>query len=120
LLLTAGEAAHYIVHVHPTAAKTSSKAQGGHAMPQRGDILVERLTGKRAMVIHVNGEQLTCRFADGRLEDRFAFELDAALPPLSALLAFLGSLFATATRERPPLPATERPRPQLLVRPTTA
>jgi hypothetical protein len=89
-------------------------------MPQRGDILVERLTGKRAMVIHVNGEELTCRFADGRLEDRFAFELEPALPPLSALLAFLGSLFASAPRELPPLAPSERPRPQLLVRPTTA
>jgi hypothetical protein len=88
-------------------------------MPQRGDIVVERLTGKRAIVIHVNGEELTCRFADGRLEDRFTFELEPALPPLNSLLAFLGSLFTATPRERPSLQAGERPRP-LLVRPSTA
>ena len=38
--------------------------------PHRGDIVVERLTGKRAIVIQVQGEQVTCRFGDGRLEDR--------------------------------------------------
>jgi hypothetical protein len=89
-------------------------------MPQRGEIVVERLTGKRAIVIHVNGEELTCRFADGRLEDRFGFELDPALPPLNALVAFVGSLLWNAPpRERQQVAATERPRP-LLVRPSTA
>ena len=89
-------------------------------MPQRGDIVVERLTGKRAIVIQTNGEEITCRFADGRLDDRFAFELDPALPPLNSLLAFFGSLFGTATpRERPTVGSGERPRP-LLVRPSIA
>jgi hypothetical protein len=88
-------------------------------MPQRGDIVVERLTGKRAIVIQTNGEEITCRFADGRLDDRFAFELDPALPPLSSLLAFFGSLFGTTPRERSPVASGERPRP-LLVRPSNA
>ena len=49
-------------------------------MLQRGEIVVERLTGNRAMVIRVVGpEEVTCRFADGRLEDRFAFELEPLL-----------------------------------------
>jgi len=49
-------------------------------MPQRGEIVVERLTGNRTMVIRVVGrEEVTCRFADGRLEDRFAFELEPLL-----------------------------------------
>ncbi len=47
-------------------------------MPQRGEIVVERLTGNRAMVIEVvSPEEITCRFADGRLEDRFTFEVDS-------------------------------------------
>src|SRR5436309_2164512 len=49
-------------------------------MLQRGEIVVERLTGNRTMVIRVVGrEEVTCRFADGRLEDRFAFELEPLL-----------------------------------------
>ena len=83
-------------------------------MPQRGDIVVERLTGKRAMVIQASGEEVTCRFADGRLEERFSFELEPALPPLNWLVGFLGSLFWSAPRERAQV---ERPRP-LLVRPS--
>ena len=48
-------------------------------MLRRGDIVIERLTGRRTMVIHVaNPEEVTCRFDDGRLEDRFVFELDMA------------------------------------------
>ena len=49
-------------------------------MPQRGEIVVERLTGNRAMVIDVvSPEEITCRFADGRLEDRFTFEVEPLL-----------------------------------------
>ena len=49
-------------------------------MPQRGEIVVERLTGSRAMVIEVvSPEEITCRFADGRLEDRFTFEVEPLL-----------------------------------------
>lgn len=89
-------------------------------MPQRGEILVERLTGKRAIVISVSGEELTCRFSDGRLEERFDFELDPVLPILNQLLTMLGSLFFSAPpRERAQMPTGERPRP-LLVRPSNA
>ena len=88
-------------------------------MTHRGDIVVERLTGKRAIVINVSGEELTCRFGDGRLEERFDFELEPALPVLSQLLAFLGSLFTSAPRERTQVPSGERVRP-LLVRPSNA
>jgi len=49
-------------------------------MPQleRGDIVVERLTGTRVIVISATpaAEELTVRFPDGRLEDRYAFELE--------------------------------------------
>ena len=49
-------------------------------MPQCGEIVVERLTGNRAMVIRVlSPEEVTCRFGDGRLEDRFTFELEPLL-----------------------------------------
>ena len=49
-------------------------------MPQRGEIVVERLTGNRAMVIRVlSPEEVTCRFGDGRLEDRFTFEFEPLL-----------------------------------------
>ena len=42
-------------------------------MPQCGEIVVERLTGNRAMVIRVlSPEEVTCRFGDGRLEDRLS------------------------------------------------
>src|SRR5437773_11756876 len=50
------------------------------SMPQRGEIVVERLTGNRAMVIDVvSPEEITCRFADGRLEDRVTFEVEPLL-----------------------------------------
>src|SRR5256885_3466272 len=49
-------------------------------MPQRGKIVLERLTGNRVMVIDVvSPEEITCRFADGRLEDRFTFEVEPLL-----------------------------------------
>ena len=49
-------------------------------MPQCGEIVVERLTGNRAMVIRLlSPEEVTCRFGDGRLEDRFSFELEPLL-----------------------------------------
>jgi hypothetical protein len=70
-------------------------------MPQRGDIVVERLTGKRAIVIHVTSpEEVTCRFADGRLEDRYTFELDPVLPLLGSILSFVIALFVIGPRER--------------------
>jgi len=52
-------------------------------MPQRGEIVVERLTGNRAIVIRVvSPEEVTCRFADGRLEDRFTFVLEPLREPV--------------------------------------
>ena len=47
-------------------------------MPQleRGEIVVERLTGTRVMIINATADELTVRFPDGRLEDRYAFELE--------------------------------------------
>jgi len=52
-------------------------------MPQRGEIVVERLTGNRAIVIRVvSPEEISCRFADGRLEDRFTFELEPLREPV--------------------------------------
>jgi hypothetical protein len=54
---------------------------------QRGDILVERLTGKRVMVIDVPApDEVTCRFSDGRLEGRFMCEV--AIPQRSLLESF--------------------------------
>lgn len=89
-------------------------------MPQRGDIVVERLTGRRAIVIHVTSpEEVTCRFGDGRLEDRYSFELEPPLPFLSSLLSVIASLFVSPPRERPAVAVGERVRP-LLVRPSSA
>ena len=45
---------------------------------ERGDIVVERLTGTRVIVISAKpaADDVTVRFPDGRLEDRFTFELE--------------------------------------------
>jgi hypothetical protein len=44
---------------------------------ERGEIVVERLTGTRVIVIHAadSVEEVTVRFPDGRMEDRYQFEL---------------------------------------------
>ena len=87
-------------------------------MAQPGDIVVERLTGHRVIVIRVAGpEEFTCRFADGRLEERFAFELEAPLSPLGLLLSFFLSTFSSRFRENPGISLTSSPR-VWLVRPT--
>jgi hypothetical protein len=65
--------------------------------PQRGDIVVERLTGKRAIVIQVQGEEVRCRFGDGRLEDRYAFELESTIP----FTGWLASLVPAPSWMRP-------------------
>jgi len=66
------------------------------SMPQRGEIVVERLTGNRAMVIDVvSPEEITCRFGDGRLEDRFTFELEPLLSPFGSLVWFFLSGFVS-------------------------
>ena len=65
-------------------------------MPQRGEIVVERLTGNRLMVIDVvSPEEITCRFADGRLEDRFTFEVEPLLSPFGSLVWFFLSGFVS-------------------------
>jgi hypothetical protein len=89
------------------------------AMPQRGDIVVERLTGKRAIVINVlSPEEVTCRFGDGRLEDRFTFELE---PVLSLMGSLLSSLFAPfVSRVRDNATVTGRVRPLIVRQPGSA
>jgi hypothetical protein len=78
-------------------ARTRGK-DGGGMEPQRGDIVVERLTGKRAIVIEVQGdEQVTCRFGDGRLEDRYTFELERTVP----FAGWLASLVSAPSWMRP-------------------
>src|SRR5437870_2694640 len=57
--------------------------------PQRGDIVLERLTGKRVIVIKVAGDEIMCRFDDGRKEERFAFELESPVSVLSTFLELL-------------------------------
>jgi hypothetical protein len=82
-------------------------------MPQAGDIVVERLTGTRAIVIRVvSPEEIVCRFADGRLEERFTFELDQL--PLASLISVFLSSFLSWFRQRPATPITQRPRPTLV------
>lgn len=83
---------------HPGVRSTGQRET---SMLKRGDILVERLTGKKAMVIDVaSPEVITCRFADGRLEDRFTFEIDLAQRSLFASLVSLAtSLLWTKPKE---------------------
>ena len=84
-------------------------------MHQRGDIVVERLTGKRAIVIRIEGpEEVTCRFADGRLEERFTFELEPAQAPIATLISLTLSMLGAGSRERPPANVTDRLRPMLV------
>lgn len=79
-------------------------------MPQRGDTVVERLTGKRAIVIRVtSAEEVTCRFVDGRLSDRFTFEREPPLSPLGSLLVFFLSGFLNRFRLSPSVPAPGPP-----------
>lgn len=86
-------------------------------MPKRGDIVIERLTGKRAIVIRSEGEEVTCRFADGRLDERFVFELEATVPLVESLLSLFLSLFGPLARDRWPAAAvTDRVRPMLVRR----
>ncbi|TMA36211.1 MAG: hypothetical protein E6J79_13610 [Deltaproteobacteria bacterium] len=87
-------------------------------MPQRGEMVVERLTGNRAIVIRVESpEEVTCRFCDGRLEYRYTFEIEPPpTPPLGSLISLLLSPFTlllsvmnrprerTSARVRRPLP----------------
>lgn len=81
-------------------------------MLDRGEILVERLTGKRAMVIHVAGpDEVTCRFSDGRLEDRYTFELEPTPSLLRSLLVLVMAPFVARPSERVTTRVGERVRP---------
>jgi hypothetical protein len=81
--------------------------------PQRGDIVVERLTGKRAIVIQVQGEEVTCRFGDGRLEDRYSFELERSVPFTGWLASFVSA--SSWVRPSEHVPAIgDRKRPMLV------
>jgi len=89
-------------------------------MPERGEMVVERLTGNRAIVIRVEGqEEVTCRFRDGRLEYRYTFELEpTATPSVNSLISLILSPFTLLLSliNRPRERTSSRPRP-LLVRP---
>ncbi len=78
---------------------------------QRGDIAVERLTGRRTMVIQVTGpEEVTCRFGDGRLEDRFVFELSPAPPTwVDTVLSLFTSPFSSESSKKRPAPQASTP-----------
>jgi hypothetical protein len=90
-------------------------------MLKRGDLVVERLTGRRAIVIHVTGEEeLTCRFADGRLEDRFTCELETASSLLDRFLALVATPFANRPREAPSGSVRERVRPLIVRQPNAS
>jgi hypothetical protein len=85
-------------------------------MPQldRGDIVVERLTGTRVIVINVTpaADEVTVRFPDGRLEDRFAFELDQPQTLLEVLRDLVTAVLVWPARavEYGPRPVPSRPR----------
>ncbi|HUE29501.1 MAG TPA: hypothetical protein VMR79_01430 [Verrucomicrobiae bacterium] len=85
-------------------------------MPQRGDIVMERLTGRRVIVIKVADDEITCRFDDGRMEDRFAFELDSPTSVLGTFLSLVASPFRGRPREDTP-GVRERVRPLVLRQP---
>ncbi len=83
-------------------------------MLQRGDIVLERLTGKRAIVIAVvDAGEVTCRFADGRFDNRYTFELEPVVSFLNSLLSFVTALLGGGPRERSSPSVTDRVRPLL-------
>ena len=83
-------------------------------MPQPGDIVVERLTGNRAIMIRVvSSEEMICRFGDGRFEERFTFELERPPSPFVSLVSFLVSPFFSGFRQGPAASVPERSRPTL-------
>src|SRR5439155_26709149 len=83
-------------------------------MPQPGDIVVERLTGNRAIVIRVvSPEEMICRFRDGRFEERFTFELERPPSQFGSLLSFFVSSFLSWFSQGPAASVPERSRPAL-------
>ena len=85
-------------------------------MPQRGDIVVERLTGKHVIVIKVAGDEVTCRFDNGRLEERFSFELESPMTVLGSFLSLVASPFRERSRDAT-TGVNERVRPLFLRQP---
>jgi hypothetical protein len=84
-------------------------------MLKRGDIVVERLTGRRAIVIRVlSPEEVTCRLGDGRLEERFTFELEPPASPFGSLVSFFVSSLLSRFRQAPTTSVSAQPRPTLL------
>lgn len=89
-------------------------------MSEPGDIVVERLTGKRAIVIRTAGpEEVTCRFTDGRLEERYTFELQPLFPFLGSFLSLVLSAMWPSP-QRPAASVEERMRPLLVRRSSPA
>ena len=81
-------------------------------MPQPGDIVIERLTGNRAILIRVvSPEEMICRFGDGRFEERCTFELEPPPSPLASLLSFFVSSFLSWFRQSPAASVPERSGP---------
>jgi hypothetical protein len=85
-------------------------------MPQleRGEIVVERLTGTRVIIINATADELTVRFPDGRLEDRFAFEVEHPPTLLDVLRDLLSISLAWPARAVEYGPRAVPPRPQLV------
>ena len=85
-------------------------------MPQleRGEIVVERLTGTRVMIIDATADALTVRFPDGRLEDRFAFEVEQPQTLLDVLRDLLALSLVWPARAIEYGPRAVPPRPQLV------
>jgi hypothetical protein len=60
---------------------------------------------------------VTCRFGDGRLEDRFIFELESIPSPLGALVTFLAAPFVSRPRDNAPTMSSTRVRPLIVRQP---
>ena len=85
-------------------------------MPQleRGEIVVERLTGTRVIIINATADELTVRFPDGRLEDRYAFEVEHPPTLLDVLRDLLAVSLVWPPRAVDYGPRAVPPRPQLV------
>ena len=85
-------------------------------MPQleRGEIVVERLTGTRVMIINAASDELTVRFPDGRLEDRYSFEVEHPPTLLDVLRDLLTVSLVWPARAIEYGPRAVPPRPQLV------
>lgn len=72
------------------------------------------------MVIDFTGpEEVTCRFNDGRLEDRFLFELELARPTVwDSVFSLFKNPFAVEVAKKRPAAAAPAARPPRLARQT--